>query len=441
MGIIFFIFINNSQTESELGLQTAPREELYFKKFGVKGYYFTKDESKNGFISNKRVNFKPGVSEPIIISQKNNLFIFCNDFTKKGTVTGYYSSDNGNKFYEYNLSLVNEFDTYADPDATSDNEGNIYFTSVERNSNKLSSIVLNISNINNTEQKKIFIESNETGKIKFDKPKIFVTENKLYVTYIKKESGEKKLYICISDKSGENKKIKLISDKNPDSPNIKYFNNKFYVSYSAENEIRLIESDSEFSYITDIRVTEFENPGREIDKQSVIKFSNNLGVRINSDPVMLISEKYNKIYIAYCGKNGKDNADIFFTASEINNSNFSMPSKVTNDNSINDQFLPAITEDENGNIFIIYQDSREDEKNIMINSYLSYSLNGGQNFSDLKISTSSFNPYPIVVGGNYMGDYNSVIISNDKLFSVWTDGRKGNFDIYLGILNLENILN
>gem|GEM_PF-6385849 len=35
----------------------------------------------------------------------------------------------------------------------------------------------------------------------------------------------------------------------------------------------------------------------------------------------------------------------------------------------------------------------------MINSYLSYSLNGGQNFSDLKISTSSFNPYPIVVGG------------------------------------------
>lgn len=438
-GIFLFIILNKELSEKGNDLQTSPREELYFNKFGHRDNYIGIDESSEGIVFNKRVNFKPGTSEPVIVNNKNNIYIFSNDFNNKGIVTGFFSENFGKSFYANNLKLTNEFHTYADPDAATDNNENIYFTAVQRDNKNFSSIVLIIKS--GGSQSNYLIDSNINGKIKFDKPKILILNNKIYITYIKKEDEKKHLFLFSSKLDLTEKEYKLISSVSPNSASMKNHNQDLYISYSNDKEINLLIYDSNNNNLKNFKICEFESPGKKIKGQNTIKSSGNFGVRVNSSPSMLISNMNNKIFITFCGKNGDDNSDIFITHSDLSDLNFSVPVKISCDKSLNDQFHPVISEDELGNIYISYQDSRDDEKNILVNTYLSYSIDKGITFSDLKLSTKSFNPYNIVVGGNYIGDYNTQIVTSDKLISVWTDGRKNNFDLYMGIINLKKLIN
>lgn len=335
--------------------------------------------------------------------------------------------------------MTNEVHTYADPDAETDNNGNIYFTAVQRDNKNFSSIVLIINS--GGSQKNYLIDSNQNGNIKFDKPKILILQNKIYITFIKKEDEKKQLILFSSNLDLTGNQFTLISSDNPNSASIKNHNQDLFISYSNDKEINLLVYYTNSNTLNNFKICEFESPGKKIKGQSIIKSSGNFGVRVNTSPSMLISNLNNKIYITYCGKNGEDNSDIFIAHSDLYNINFSYPVKISGDKFLNDQFHPVISEDESGNIYITYQDSRDDEKNILVNTYLSYSFDKGNSFSDLKLSTKSFNPYNIVVGGNYIGDYNSQIVTNDKLISVWTDGRKNNFDLYMGVINLKKLLN
>lgn len=392
-----------------------------------------------GIVFNKRVNFKPGTSEPVIVNNINNIYIFCNDFNNKGIVTGFFSDNIGKSFYPNNLKLTNEFHSYADPDAVTDINGNIYFTAVQRDNKNFSSIVLIIKS--GDSQKNYLIDSNQNGNIKFDKPKILILQNKIYITFIKKEDEKKQLILFASNLDLTGNQFTLISSDNPNSASMKNHNQNLYISYSNDKEINLLVYDTNFNNFKNYKICEIESPGKKIKGQKVIKSSGNYGVRVNSSPSMIISNLNNKIYITYCGKNGNDNSDIFITYSDISEINFSVPVKISDDKSLNDQFHPVISEDESGNIYISYQDSRDDEKNILVNTYLSYSSDKGITFTDIKLSTKSFNPYKIVIGGNYIGDYNSQIVVSDKLISIWTDGRKNNFDLYMGVIDLNKLLN
>ncbi|MBE2256258.1 MAG: hypothetical protein IAE65_08665 [Ignavibacteria bacterium] len=320
-----------------------------------------------------------------------------------------------------------------------DINGNIYFTAVQRDNKNFSSIVLIIKSVDS--QANYLIDSNQNGNIKFDKPKILILNNKIYITFIKKEDEKKQLILFSSNLDLTGNQFTLISSDNPNSASMKNHNQNLYISYSNDKEINLLVYYTNSNTLNNFKICEFKSPGKKVKGQNVIKSSGNFGVRVNSSPSMLISSLNNKIYITYCGKNGDDNSDIFISHSDLSEINFSIPIKITGDKSLNDQFHPVISEDESGNIYISYQDSRDDEKNILVNTYLSYSFDKGITFTDIKLSTKSFNPYNIVVGGNYIGDYNSQIVTSDKLISVWTDGRKNNFDLYMGVINLKKLIN
>jgi hypothetical protein len=113
--------------------------------------------------------------------------------------------------------------------------------------------------------------------------------------------------------------------------------------------------------------------------------------------------------------------------------------KVNSDKTGNDQFLPTVTSDDFGNIFILYQDSRNDESNILTETYLSVSTDGGKSFNDEKLSTSSYNTAASAIG-KYFGDYNSCVVSDVNFIGVWTDGRNDNFDVYAGIFNINTLI-
>ena len=138
------------------------------------------------------------------------------------------------------------------------------------------------------------------------------------------------------------------------------------------------------------------------------------------------------VYIVYTGHGvGADKADIFFLKSSNYGDNWSAPIKLNDDNTLNDQWMPSITVDKNGKVYITWYDSRFDAQNIQTLLYGTLSTNGGTSFvPDFPISNTPFNPVPIAVNG-FIGHYNSVSAIGNTALAAWTDGRNNNFGSYV----------
>ncbi|MCX6162283.1 MAG: T9SS type A sorting domain-containing protein [Ignavibacteriae bacterium] len=141
------------------------------------------------------------------------------------------------------------------------------------------------------------------------------------------------------------------------------------------------------------------------------------------------------VYIVYTGRGaGTDKADIFFVKSTNYGDNWSVPLKLNDDNTSADQWMPAISVDNNGKIYVIWYDSRIDPQNYMTLLYGTVSTNGGASFvPDFPVSTTPFNPSLMVVNG-FMGHYISVSAIGNTALASWTDGRNNNFGSYVGFV-------
>jgi hypothetical protein len=76
-----------------------------------------------------------------------------------------------------------------------------------------------------------------------------------------------------------------------------------------------------------------------------------------------------------------------------------------------DQFMSGMAVDSRGNLAVCYSDRRNDTDNLLIDHYCSLSANGGNTFTDIRQTTSSWSPShftDVLVNPAYMGDYDSV---------------------------------
>jgi subtilisin-like proprotein convertase family protein len=145
------------------------------------------------------------------------------------------------------------------------------------------------------------------------------------------------------------------------------------------------------------------------------------------------------VYIVYCGKGeGADKADIFFLKSTNYGVNWTTPIKLNDDNTTNDQWMPAISVDRNGKIYADWYDSRFDSQNRMTKLYGTISTNGGASFyPDFPISTIAFDPVKTAVfftgwSSGFIGDYISNAGINNTALASWTDGRFNTIGSFVG---------
>ncbi|HEY5123743.1 MAG TPA: T9SS type A sorting domain-containing protein, partial [Ignavibacteria bacterium] len=142
------------------------------------------------------------------------------------------------------------------------------------------------------------------------------------------------------------------------------------------------------------------------------------------------------VYIVFAGKGtgATDKSDIFFVKSTNYGNNWSTAIRLNDDNTLTDQFLPAISVDKNGKIYIIWYDSRVDlANNIMTLLYGTVSSNGGTSFiPNIPVSTTPFNPTTFLVYGGFFGHYISVSAIENTAIAAWTDGRNNNYGSYVG---------
>lgn len=135
------------------------------------------------------------------------------------------------------------------------------------------------------------------------------------------------------------------------------------------------------------------------------------------------------LYIAFADNRNGD-CDVFLCKSTDNGSTWSPPFRVNNDpiNNGKIQYWPAIEVSTNGNLAIIYMDTRNTANNTIIEAYIARSYDGGSSFTNELISTE---PSPTGIPGSNVrfGDYIDIDYVGTNVVPVWTDERNGGFNM------------
>jgi hypothetical protein len=106
----------------------------------------------------------------------------------------------------------------------------------------------------------------------------------------------------------------------------------------------------------------------------------------------------------------------------------------------NDQFMPWIAVDENGNLHAIWYDNRNDPDNHMMETFQAFSADDGSTWKNFNISSVAWDPDDsFFTCGCFIGDYTGLAASNAVIYPIWTDGRNspgaplGETDIYTNV--------
>jgi hypothetical protein len=143
--------------------------------------------------------------------------------------------------------------------------------------------------------------------------------------------------------------------------------------------------------------------------------------RCNGMPVLMAdNSKTNlngSLYLVWADqKNGEHDTDIWFIRSTNGGDNWTQPLRVNDDSTTTHQYLPWMAVDQaTGYLYVVYYDRRNSEGNAT-DVYLAFSKDGGNSFSNVKISESAFIP----TEAEFFGDYNNISAHNGTVASIWT---------------------
>jgi len=109
---------------------------------------------------------------------------------------------------------------------------------------------------------------------------------------------------------------------------------------------------------------------------------------------------------------GPDKADVFCATSTDGGVTFGTAVRVNDDPGTMDQFMPDVSVDNQGRVWVMFWDSRNDDPgNVLCDLYAGLSTDGGQTFTNIKVSNQTTNPNVVLIGqgdANYIGDYQSI---------------------------------
>lgn len=144
------------------------------------------------------------------------------------------------------------------------------------------------------------------------------------------------------------------------------------------------------------------------------------------------SQHRGNIYINWSDqRNGTGNTDIFLIKSTDGGITWSSVRKVNNDVTLRHQFFSWLTIDQTtGVLYICFYDRR----NTTLSStdfYVAKSGDGGETFTNFKISESSFSPNSSV----FFGDYTNIAALNKKVYPIWMRLDGNALSVWTAIIN------
>ena len=170
-------------------------------------------------------------------------------------------------------------------------------------------------------------------------------------------------------------------------------------------------------------------------------------IRVNSFPSMAVDRtggaRNGYVYVTWAQRNlapaGSD-ADICFAYSSNGGNSWSSPVKVNDDplNNGKNQFFPWMTIDQtNGNIAIVFYDTRDVSSTDSCHTYIAYSTNGGSLFVNMRVSDHAQRPVPLSgYAAGYYGDYIGIVAHSNVIWPFWMDNRNGPAQVYTSKVTL-----
>lgn len=140
------------------------------------------------------------------------------------------------------------------------------------------------------------------------------------------------------------------------------------------------------------------------------------------------------LYVAWAdGRNGAagHGNDIMFSRSS-DGKHWSAATVVNTDSGNADQLMPSLSVGRDGAVNIAWLDTRNDSANVNYDVYMARSTDGVNFGANMRVSSQSSNPNNDPrTGGALIGDYFALAAGEGEVYSVWTDTRNNNEDIYL----------
>jgi type IX secretion system substrate protein/BNR/Asp-box repeat protein len=181
-----------------------------------------------------------------------------------------------------------------------------------------------------------------------------------------------------------------------------------------------MSNDGGASFAAQVTASAHSTPGvSNCSGRNVLKdINNSYGFRVNGMPHIAIDmtsgSRRGYIYNVYAtNPPGPDNADVYVTRSTDHGAtwNWTTPVRVNDDVGLTDQCMCDASVDNQGRLWVMWWDSRDDAaNNALIWTYAAVSTNGGTSFlPNFAVSSQSFNYLSVrIVQGTchyYMGDY------------------------------------
>lgn len=166
-------------------------------------------------------------------------------------------------------------------------------------------------------------------------------------------------------------------------------------------------------------------------------------IRMNDFPSMAVdksnSSHRGRIYIAYPAKEGGNGKSIIQVRHSDNKGDTWSSPQTVSISAGAQNFFPWIAVDAtNGWVSVVYYSF--DGSGYSTNTYVSYSMDGGQTFQNIKVSDLSHQSAAInnsVFSGGYAGDYIGIAAYNGKAYPTWMDDRNGTWQIYVSPVTLS----
>lgn len=138
------------------------------------------------------------------------------------------------------------------------------------------------------------------------------------------------------------------------------------------------------------------------------------------------------IYINWSDqRNGTSDTDVWMVKSTDGGNTWSERKRVNNDPPGKQQFFTWMTIDQaNGNLYFVFYDRRNYTNNFT-DVYMALSTDGGESFTNFKVSQSSFNPLQSV----FFGDYTNICAYNGMIRPIWTALNGSNLSIYTALID------
>ena len=143
------------------------------------------------------------------------------------------------------------------------------------------------------------------------------------------------------------------------------------------------------------------------------------------------------IYINWSDqRSGINNTDIWLSKSTDGGNTWSTPVRVNNDTSDKHQFFTWMDIDQtNGKLYFVFYDRRAYLDN-KTDVYMATSPDGGNTFTNTKISETPFTPET----GIFFGDYNNIVAHNDIIRPIWTRYDTGTLSIWTNVSDIDTLL-